>query len=171
MLHSFTPMPGVHQAFHKDCGNLPITCELTLNDEKEYVMSRFTIRSYGAGRCKIQHELADAEIITDLPPEYGGDGQSFSSTDLVSAALGSCTLTTIDKILEREGFDLKKIKILVKKTLSEQPKMIKSIRLEICYPDQFSDELLKKLKNATKTCPVKRSLNEHIQIETVFITD
>lgn len=114
--------------------------------------------------------MADAEIITDLPPEYGGNGQSFSSTDLVSAALGSCTLTTIDKILEREGFDPKDIKIFVTKKLSQDPKMIGKIRLEIFYPDKLSNVLLKKLKNATKSSPVKRSLNEQIQIDTVFIT-
>jgi uncharacterized OsmC-like protein len=53
--------------------------------------------------------------------------------------------------------------------LSQKPKMIKAIRLEIFYPEKFSDVLLKKLKNAAKTCPVKRSLNPQIQIETVFI--
>ncbi|MBN1931658.1 MAG: OsmC family protein [Desulfobacterales bacterium] len=134
-------------------------------------MSKYTIQLHDNGRCKISHELADAEIITDLPPEYGGNGQSFSSTDLVSAALGSCTLTALDKILEREGFDSKKIKILVTKTLSQSPKMIEKIKLEIYFPDELSDVLLKKLENATKSCPVKRSLNEQIQIETVFKTD
>ena len=133
-------------------------------------MSKFTIQLKEIGRCKIKHELADSEIITDLPPEYGGDGQSFSSTDLVSAALGSCTMTTLESILEREGFDPKKIKILVTKTLSQSPKMIGGIKLEIYYPEKLSDLLLKKLQNATKTCPVKRSLNTQIPIDTVFIT-
>jgi uncharacterized OsmC-like protein len=133
-------------------------------------VSKYTIQLHDNGRCHIKHQLANAEIITDLPPEYGGNGKSFSSTDLVTAALGSCMLTSIDKIFEREGFDPKKIKIVVTKTLSNDPKMIKTIRLEIFYPDKLSDVLLKKLKNATKTCPVKRSLNENIQVDTVFIT-
>ena len=133
-------------------------------------MSKYTIQSLEIGRCIIKHELADSEIITDLPPEYGGNGQSFSSTDLVSAALGSCTLTTLDRILEREGFDPKKIKVTVTKTLSQTPKMIERIDLEIFYPEKLSGLLLKKLKNATKTCPVKRSLNPQIQINTVFET-
>ncbi|MCP3943087.1 MAG: OsmC family protein [Desulfobacteraceae bacterium] len=133
-------------------------------------MSKYTIQLQEIGRCKIKHELTDSEIITDSPPEYGGNGQSFSSTDLVSAALGSCTLTTLDKILEREGFDPKKLKIVVTKTLSQSPKMIGGIKLELYYPEKLSDLLLKKLQNATKTCPVKRSLNPQIQIDTVFIT-
>lgn len=58
-------------------------------------MSEFRISLKDKGRCQIRHVFADAEIITDLPPEYGGNGRSFSSTDLVSAALGSCILTSI----------------------------------------------------------------------------
>ena len=133
-------------------------------------MSKFSIQLHGKGRCQIRHELADAEIITDFPPEYGGKGRSFSSTDLVSAALGSCTLTSIDSIFEREGYDPKKIKISVIKTLSQNPKMIKAISLEIFYPEKLGGELLKKLERALATCPVKRSLNEQVEIKSVFIT-
>lgn len=133
-------------------------------------MSRFSINLYDKGRCRIRHESAGAEIITDLPPEYGGHGRSFSSTDLISAALGSCILTSIDSILEREGYDPKEIIITVEKFLSENPKMISAICLEISYPLQLSDELLKKLERATATCPVKRSLHERIDIRIRFVT-
>ena len=134
------------------------------------LLSKFSIQLHDKGRCRIRHELAGAEIITDLPPEYGGNGRSFSSTDLVSAALGSCTLSTIVSILEREGYDPKKIKISVKKTLSENPKMIKAISLEIFNPEKFGGVLLTKLERAMATCPVKRSLNEQVEIKTRFIT-
>jgi uncharacterized OsmC-like protein len=133
-------------------------------------LSKFSIQLHDKGRCRIRHELAGTEIITDLPPEYGGGGKSFSSTDLVSAALGSCTLTTIDGIFERDGYDPKKIRISVTKALSENPKKIKSISLEIFYPENLDGVLLKKLERAAATCPVKRSLNEQIDIEIRFIT-
>lgn len=133
-------------------------------------MSKFSIQLHDKGRCQIRHELAGVEIITDLPPEYGGNGRSFSSTDLVSAALGSCILTSIDSILEREGYDPKKIKISVIKTLSENPKMIKAISLEISYPEKLGGLLLKKLERAMATSPVKLSLNEQVDIKILFIT-
>ena len=133
-------------------------------------MSKFSIQLHDQGRCRIRHERAGTEIITDLPPEYGGGGRSFSSTDLVSAALGSCILTTIDGIFEREGYDPKKIRISITKVLSENPKMIKAIGLEICYPENLGGVLLKKLKRAAQTCPVKRSLNEQIEIKIRFNT-
>ena len=133
-------------------------------------MSKFSIQLHDKGRCQIRHKLAGAEIITDLPPEHGGNGRSFSSTDLVSAALGSCILTSMDSILEREGYDPKKIRISITKVLSENPKMIKSISLEIAYPENLGGELLKKLERAIATCPVKRSLNEEVEIKIQFIT-
>ena len=133
-------------------------------------MSEFQIQLQEKGRCRIRHAKTDAEIVTDLPPEYGGQGRSFSSTDLVSAALGSCILSTIDTIFEREGHDPKKIAVKVTKRLSDRPKMIRSIDVEISYPDALSDLFLKKAGRAMNLCPVKRSLNESIEIRTRFTT-
>ena len=131
-------------------------------------MSRFSIKVHQKGRCRIRHLSAGTEIITDLPPEYGGLGRSFSSTDLVSAALGSCILSTIDTIFEREGYDPGRIEIIVVKSLAENPRRIKSITLEIFYPETLSDLFQKKLTRAMSTCPVKRSLHSEIEITTRF---
>ncbi len=131
-------------------------------------MSRFSVRLFDRGRCEITHELAGSRLITDLPPEYGGGGRSFSATDLVSAALGACVLTSIDNILEREGHDPKKVNISVAKTLSENPGMIQAIHLEIGYPETLDAPLIRKLERAMATCPVKRSLNEQVEITMRF---
>ena len=131
-------------------------------------MSRFTIRLSDRGRCRVRHELADAEIVTDRPPEYGGEGRSFSSTDLVAAALGTCTLTTIDGLLARAGHDPARLRIDVGKTLSREPRRIASIKLEIFYPETLSDELLTKLARAAGACPVKRSLSEQVAVDVIF---
>ena len=132
-------------------------------------MSKFTVTLKSSERCHVRHELAGSEIETDLPPEYGGQGRSFSSTDLVSAALGTCTITSIGKILEREGYDLHLLKIEVTKELSQAPKMIKAIKLKIIHPKPFHDELIRKLKKATNSCPVKRSLNDGVIVEVEYV--
>jgi len=132
-------------------------------------MSKFTVTLKSSERCHIQHELSGSEIETDLPPEYGGRGRSFSSTDLVSAALGTCTITSIGKILEREGYDIHLLKIEVTKELSQAPKMIKAIKLKIIHPQPFHEELIRKLKKATNSCPVKRSLNDGVLVEVEYV--
>lgn len=66
-------------------------------------MSHFTVENAEENRFRIIHMKNKEMIITDLPPEYGGEGRSFSSTDLVSGAVGSCYFSTIEKILIRNG--------------------------------------------------------------------
>lgn len=131
-------------------------------------MSTFLVKLIDEVRCQITHQESGNELQTDLAPEYGGKGRSFSSTDLVAVALGSCVLTTIDKIIEREGFDPKNIEVNVAKAYTKNKDMIKEIRLDIFYPEKFSDLLLKKLERALSYCPVKRSLNESVKIITTF---
>lgn len=133
-------------------------------------MSKFTITLQSPERCHIHHEYADTEIITDLPPEYGGRGRSFSSTDLVSAALGTCALTSIGKILEREGYDPDLIRLEVIKELSQNPKMIKAIRIKVFHPKTFHNDLVKKLDKATRACPVKRSLSSDVNIQIEYLS-
>ncbi len=129
-------------------------------------MSKFKIKLVEKGRCHIKHELAGTEIFTDRPPEYGGKGRSFSSTDLVSAALGTCVLTSIDSILEEEGFDARKVRISIKKKLN--PQTIESIELRIYYPEKFDNQMYNKINEAVLTSPVKLSLNEQIEINVEF---
>ena len=132
-------------------------------------MSKFTIKLVEKGRCHIQHELAKAEILTDRPPEYGGKGRSFSSTDLVSAALGTCVMTSIDSIIGDEGLDISSLKITVEKKLN--PKTIEAIELEIYYPQKLNDKTIKILKEAVYTSPVKLSLSEGISVNISFSND
>jgi len=131
-------------------------------------MSKFSIKLQDKVRCKITHQLSGTEILTDLAPEYGGKGRSFSSTDLIAVALGSCILSTIDKVMERAGYDPKQIEVITTKTYTENKTMIKRISLEIFHPEKLGGVVLKKLERAIATCPVKRTLNEQVEIDIVY---
>ncbi len=45
--------------------------------------------------CDVFHGPSGASFATDAPTENQGRGESFSPTDLVAAALGSCVLTVM----------------------------------------------------------------------------
>ena len=126
-------------------------------------MSKFKVKLIEPGRCHIKHELAGSEIITDRPPEYGGQGRSFSSTDLISAALGSCVLSSIHEVVEKEGYDPYKIRINIVKQLNQS--MIESINIDISYQEIFREEFISKLKEIVLSSPVKLSLNNQIKVD------
>ena len=47
----------------------------------------------GGLRTEATHVQSGTKIVTDAPTDNHGKGESFSPTDLVSAALGSCMMT------------------------------------------------------------------------------
>ena len=61
-----------------------------------------TVRIAGLG-CALTHEPSGAVIRTVPPKDNGGDGSSFSPTDLVGAALASCALSTMALNAPKEG--------------------------------------------------------------------
>ena len=52
----------------------------------------------GAKKVELVHGPSGEVLITEAPKDNGGEGKSFSPTDLVAAAYGSCVMTTIAMI-------------------------------------------------------------------------
>ena len=131
-------------------------------------MTQISVNFSSKGRCLISHEPSGNSIITDLPPEYGGKAQNFSSTDLVAAALGSCIFSSLEKVMDRESLDPGLFTIVVDKEVSSSPRMISRLAVVVAYQNELSELQLKKLKRAAETCPVKRSLSSDVSITLVF---
>ena len=53
--------------------------------------------------CKLTHGPSGATLTTIPPRDNGGDGSSFSPTDMVGAALMACALSTMALVAQREG--------------------------------------------------------------------
>ena len=131
-------------------------------------MSEMTMQLVSTGSCRVAHGPSGAILETDLAPEYGGGGRSFSSTDLLAAALGSCILTSLERIADREGLDSRRIWLTVEKNLSTSPKAIRSIAVRIHLPPETTDQQLKKLRKAAQTCVVHESLVPAIAVPILF---
>jgi len=127
-------------------------------------MSRYQIRHAGKGRCLIRHLQNQSTILTDLPPEYSGEGRSFSSTDMVSAAIGSCCFSSFEEILKRDSIDPETTYLEITKELQQEPKRIASITIQIFLPRMVNEITRKKLIKAASFCPVKRSLHPDISL-------
>lgn len=132
-------------------------------------MPDVTAQTFADGRCQFVHEPTGKEIQTDRPVEFGGSGRTFSATDILAAAVASCTLTTINQVLVRDGVDPEKTKTTIDKKLSASPKRLESINMVISIDCPQSDSLEKKLRRAADTCVVKKSLSEDLTVDTRFL--
>ena len=69
-------------------------------------MVEVQIEYEGNLRCRAKHVDSGAMLLTDVPKDNMGNGESFSPTDLVATALGTCMLTTMGIVAQRHQIDL-----------------------------------------------------------------
>jgi putative redox protein len=115
--------------------------------------------------CKAVHGPSGTELATDAPTDNQGRGESFSPTDLVATALGTCILTTMGIVAKRLEIDLAGSTASVEKSMTtEAPRRIASLAVRIHIPHSVSDENKLKLERAAHTCPVHKSMHPEVQM-------
>lgn len=115
-------------------------------------------------RTKATHIQSGTEILTDAPVDNQGKGEAFSPTDLVAASLGSCMMTIMGIVANRENLDLRGMSMDITKIMtSTPPRAIAKIEIKFDFYSIKLDENQRiKLKNAALTCPVSLSLDGDI---------
>ena len=122
--------------------------------------------------CKAVHGPSGTELNTDAPKDNQGRGESFSPTDLVATALGTCMLTVMGITARTLNIDLAGTTATVEKEMTTTPpRMIASLSVRIRVPHSLSPENKEKLERAAHTCPVHKSLHPNVQAPIEFIWD
>ena len=135
-------------------------------------MSQINIEYIGDLRTKSVHIDSGHSIITDAPRDNQGLGRKFSPTDLVASALGSCLLTIMGIFAKRHNINMVGSTIGVLKKMSENPRRISELIVDISLNNNISNKELNLLKMASAHCPVHNSLNNEIDIEDLmYLTD
>ena len=120
-------------------------------------------------RCEATHGPSGAKVVTDAPVDNHGKGESFSPTDLVATALGSCMLTIMGIVAQRHNLDLRGTRVTVTKEMVQQPvRRIGTLSVTIHVPKDLGEEDRKRLENAAVTCPVHKSLHPDVQKPITF---
>ena len=116
-------------------------------------------------RTKATHVASGNTLITDAPVDNNGKGEAFSPTDLVCAALGSCMMTIMGIVAEREKIELRDTKFEIIKTMASNPRKIAKIEIvfDMKANISLSIEQQEKLKRAALTCPVALSLHPDVE--------
>jgi putative redox protein len=121
--------------------------------------------------CVATHGPSHVELTTDAPVDNHGQGASFSPTDLLATALGTCVLTTIGIRTRDRNFPLEGARLTVSKHMtSAAPRRIARLDVEIWVPNgrAFAPADRELLENIAHTCPVRLSLLDAIEVPLVI---
>jgi putative redox protein len=120
--------------------------------------------------CRAVHGPSGTVLATDAPKDNQGRGESFSPTDLVATALGSCILTVMGILARTLEIDLAGTTATVGKEMMSAPvRRIQRLSVKINVPHQVSAENKLKLERAAHTCPVHQSLHPDVEKPIEFV--
>jgi putative redox protein len=132
-------------------------------------MVEITATYEGQLRCVATHGPSSAILRTDAPKDNMGRGEAFSPTDLVATALGTCMLTTMGIVAQRNNIAFAGARVRVTKEMVSQPhRRIGTLGVEISVPGEFGEEDRRRLEAAALHCPVHRSLHPDVQMPVTF---
>ncbi|HYG75788.1 MAG TPA: OsmC family protein [Planctomycetota bacterium] len=132
-------------------------------------MVEMNVTYEGELHCSAKHGPSGNLISTDAPKDNQGRGESFSPTDLVGAALGTCMLTLIGIYAKRHNIEVKGATAHVTKEMVTAPiRRIGKLTLRIRLPGSVPVEQRAALENAALTCPVSKSLHADLVVDAKF---
>jgi len=132
-------------------------------------MVKIDVNYEGELHCKATHGPSGTELFTDAPKDNQGRGESFSPTDLVATALGSCMLTVMGILARTLNINIDGSTARVEKEMSATaPRRIQRLTVNIHVPHALSQEDREKFERAAHTCPVHKSLHPEIEIPLRF---
>jgi len=126
----------------------------------------------GKLRVDATHGPSKATLHTDAPKDNGGNGESFSPTDLVATALGTCVVTIMGLVAERHELDIKGTAVHVTKEMITEPvRRIGTLRTVVTVPAGAIEDakMRERIEAAAHKCPVHKSLHPDIDAPIEFV--
>lgn len=116
-----------------------------------------------------RHGPSGNTLTTDAPKDNEGRGESFSPTDLVATALGTCMITIMGIAARRKDLALEGGRVRVQKLMTTDPvRRIGKLAVVFDLPAGLSDADRGVLERAALACPVHKSLHPDIEIPVTF---
>ncbi len=125
------------------------------------IMSQYT----GKKHCKAQHEPSGSFLETDAPKDNLGLGLTFSPTDLMATALGTCVMTTVAIFAEKENIMIDFAEASTEKVMSPPPRRIASLKTVVKFSKNIPEDFKMKIPQIAENCPVKKSLHPEVAAE------
>ncbi|MGB0775087.1 MAG: OsmC family protein [Akkermansiaceae bacterium] len=133
-------------------------------------MVEISIDYEGQLHCSSTHNPSGSKLATDAPLDNEGKGETFSPTDLVGTALGSCMATIIGIVARRKELNVDGMKVKVGKHMSDtQPRRIAQLDVMIDVPLPGNHPDRKMLESAALSCPVHHSIHPDIKVPITWV--
>jgi putative redox protein len=117
----------------------------------------------GQGPMQQVIEIGPHRLLTDVSPEFGGEGSGPEPHDLLAAALAACTTLTVNLYAKRKGWPLDEVQVTVR---HGQEGAAYALHRSIRYVGALSAEDKQRLTDVANKCPVHKTLSGQIQITT-----
>lgn len=115
------------------------------------------------------HTQSGSRLKTTAPLDNGGLGDTFSPTDLVATALGTCMLTIMGLWAKNHDLSVAGTTFRVEKHMSEDlPRRIVHLPIVFEVRGNVPASWHEALEAAVVKCPVKQSLAEFVKVDVTF---
>ncbi len=117
----------------------------------------------GPASVEIEHE-SGMKFSLAAPKDNGGDGSSFSPTDLCAVSLGACGSLIMNMFAAGRGIPVEAISFSLKKEMKSAPRRIERITVVYSIHGSVSDLDFRKIEAAGRACPVRLTLGNQVEI-------
>jgi len=125
-------------------------------------------RSTGPTTVELTHE-SGRTILATSPKDNGGDGSSFSPTDLCAVSLGACGTAIMMMFARDKAIPVEGIEFELTKEMAANPRRIAKIIVAFRIKTACSETDFKKLVAAGKACPVRQTLGNTVEVEEQYL--
>ncbi len=136
----------------------------------EVVGETIVVDETNRGQFQAEVKTSSASFLVDEPAASGGLGTGPNPYDLLSAAIGSCTLMTVRLFADKRKWPLEHVRVKVthhRKDAQSRDLFVKEIELTGALDETQKARLL----DVSKRCPVHLTMTRGSDVETVLLAD
>ncbi len=122
-------------------------------------------------RTQATHLESGYQLITDVPKEHGGQGETFTPTDLFVASLVSSMVSVMGGVARKPEFNgnIDGLRVRTTKSMRQNPHSVAEIVVEFDMPkNNYSDVQKQALEAAARNSQVSKSLNDDLKQTLIF---
>jgi len=124
-------------------------------------MTTIESKYWGELRTESTHVRSGQTLLTDAPADNNGKGETFSPTDLLVTALGTCMLTVMGIAAREHGMNIDGTRCSLVKIMASNPRRVSEVQIVLNFPKEgtYSDKEKAILERSALTCPVAKSVH------------